>query len=153
MRIEVLQAGASPAFPAFKTPSLETFLQVLIQFSLSVLSLFSYFLYFFLIFENSILKQRTHLEPDFQTNLISLKIQPICYYTPTNTGQKFPLLFNSFESLVMRSHCKSVTSNMMVSVFLFRRRCGIDSEVKGSWMLQNIAPGKHHFSQSPWLFC
>lgn len=96
------------------------------------LAFFLIFFFFFLIFENSILKQRTHLEPDFQTNLISLKIQPICYYTPTNTGQKFPLLFNSFESLVMRSHCKSVTLNMMVSVFLFRRQCGIDSEVKGS---------------------
>lgn len=33
IRMEVLQAGASPAFPASKTPSLETFLQVLAQFS------------------------------------------------------------------------------------------------------------------------
>lgn len=41
----------------------------------------------------------------------------------------------------------------MVSVFLFRHWCGIDSETKGSWTLQNIAAGKSHFSQSPWLFC
>lgn len=99
----------------------------------------------FLIFENSILKQCTHLEPDFKTNLISLKIEHTCYCIPTNTGQKFPLFFNSFESLVMRSHCKSVTLNMVVSVFLFRHWCRIDSGVKGSWMLQNIVPGKCHF--------
>lgn len=32
-RMDVQQAGASPAFSAFKTPSLETHLQVLSQFS------------------------------------------------------------------------------------------------------------------------
>lgn len=82
-RMEVLQAGASSAFPALKTPSLETFLQVLAQFSWLVLSLL-----IFLIFENSILKLCTHLETNFKTNLISLKLEHTCYYTSKNTGQK-----------------------------------------------------------------
>lgn len=45
--IGVQHAGASPAFPAFKTPSLETFLQVLVQFNLLVLSLLCFFFYNF----------------------------------------------------------------------------------------------------------
>jgi len=53
--MEVLPAAAFTAFPAFKSPVLETFPKVLTQFSRLVLTIFFslFFGSFFLIFETS----------------------------------------------------------------------------------------------------